>query len=472
MQWTGKQVRALRSAYGMTQCEFAERAGVAERTIGYWEQRGTAARLSARSADLMETLLDWLSPDARRHFDRAVEVAAPVGSDILPATVGAAEAALIDDVLALVDKHRARLSQPMPSGLHWMQKLLIPDEGMDVHRRELLRLLGVIAGAVGTEPLLTTLAGADDAKLALPASTHVDDHILDLVETAISSTLRLDDALGPQAALDTAAAQYRLTGALLSGCAEWFRPRLLSLRSNLARLLAWLNFNLGRYDLAQHAYQQALDAAHEAEDAALSAITLCQMSHLATWSGAPRAGVDRGVAAQAWAREAGDARLRAYAADVTARAFAAAGQQQPCLEALELIGGLTTTEPGSPATSHAYFYDQALATSTRGLCMLDLGETAAAAAAFEDSLAGIDHSFTRNLAFNSAYLARARLAEGDVDEAARVAGSAVALAAENPSPRLVTVLHDVHTSMRPWASRPAVRDLGEQFDSYLVSART
>ncbi|MFR9754057.1 helix-turn-helix domain-containing protein [Nocardia sp. 004] len=467
MKWTGKEVQELRRAYRMTQRQFAARTGVAQRTVGYWEQGGSAVKLSARSADLMETLLDWLNPEARRRFDEAI---APTGCGIPPTVTTGSGTELVDDILALVDKHATRLRRP--GALHWVKQLLILDEGVDVHRRELLRLLGVITGAVGTEPLIAALSGSADTELTLPATGPVDDHVLDLMETALSSTWRLDDSLGPQAALETAAAQYRLTGALLTGCTDRTRTRLLSLRSDFARLLGWLNFNLGRYDLAQHAYGRALDAAHEAADAGLSAITLCQMSHLATWSGTPRSGVDRGVAAQAWAKQTSDTRLRAYAADVTARAFAAARQKHPCLETLDTIGDLTSTAPDSPATSYAYFYDHGLSISTRGLCLLDLGDTDAAAAAFDDSLAGIDPLFKRNRAFNLIYLSRARLAGGEVDEAATVAGSAVMLAAENPSPRLVGALDDIHSTLQPWASRPAIRDLNEQVDTYLPSART
>ncbi|MGB6161093.1 MAG: hypothetical protein WCF33_23820 [Pseudonocardiaceae bacterium] len=42
------------------------------------------------------------------------------------------------------------------------------------------------------------------------------------------------------------------------------------------------------------------------------------MSHLATWQGKPRIGIDHAVAAAQWADRTGDLRLRAYTADVAA----------------------------------------------------------------------------------------------------------------------------------------------------------
>ena len=46
---------------------------------------------------------------------------------------------------------------------------------------------------------------------------------------------------------------------------------------------------------------------------------LCNMSHLATWQGKPRMGIDHAVAAGEWAKRTDDLLLRAYAADVGPR---------------------------------------------------------------------------------------------------------------------------------------------------------
>ena len=43
------------------------------------------------------------------------------------------------------------------------------------------------------------------------------------------------------------------------------------------------------------------------------------MSHLATWQGKPRMGIDHAVAAGEWAKRTDDLLLRAYAADVGPR---------------------------------------------------------------------------------------------------------------------------------------------------------
>ncbi|MET8428702.1 hypothetical protein [Nocardia sp. NPDC004860] len=348
-----------------------------------------------------------------------------------------------------------------------------------MHRRDVLRLGAAVPAALAFDQFAT--AGGHAPNLIEDASAWepppvLSGHILDRVEAVLNATLLLDDAVGPHRALDIASAEYRTADALVSGCSETdpFRRRLLGLRSNLARFGGWLLFNLCRYPQAAAAYEQALDDAHKAEDSTLAAITLCQASHLATWHGNGRRGVDHGVAAQQWAAQTGDLRLRAYAADVTARALAATGQRRECLDLLESLTrdrGATVT----PTESPAYFYDDGLAVSTLGQCLLTLGETAAAVDALTDGISGIAEEFTRNRAFNAVDLAAAHLRTGDIDAAATTARTAAKLTATNRSPRLVAALTDVRTSMQGWENASPVQELDTALGRYRLpvpSSRT
>jgi hypothetical protein len=76
------------------------------------------------------------------------------------------------------------------------------------------------------------------------------------------------------------------------------------------------------------------------------------MSHLATWQGRPRVGIDQAVAAQGWARQTDNPSLRAYAANVAARVFAREGDAHACMRELaqaraELAADTRTVEEGS-----------------------------------------------------------------------------------------------------------------------------
>jgi len=102
------------------------------------------------------------------------------------------------------------------------------------------------------------------------------------------------------------------------------------------------------------------------------------MSHLATWQGKPRVGIDHAVAAAAWAEQSGSPYARAYAADVAVRALTADGQADRSKDTLDrefaaLQAALTDT---GPRRSWWYFYDESFFWS-----QLNYAATAAEAAA-------------------------------------------------------------------------------------------
>ena len=77
----------------------------------------------------------------------------------------------------------------------------------------------------------------------------------------------------------------------------------------------------------------------------LGALVLCGMSHSATWRDMPRISIDHAVAAEQWTHRTDDLRLRAYAANTTARAYAADGQPGQTDRAVAYIEpSLDTTE--------------------------------------------------------------------------------------------------------------------------------
>jgi ATP/maltotriose-dependent transcriptional regulator MalT len=242
---------------------------------------------------------------------------------------------------------------------------------------------------------------------------------------------------------------------------------LLTLCSNLARFAGWLSFDLGNYDVASTFYEQARIAAHEAENVNLSIFVLCNMSHLATWQGHPRVGIDHAMAAQAWANSSDDPLLRAYTHDVAARAYASAGMAKLSMDALDHAErGIHHATPQTPATSLVYFYGPGQFAQTRSQCLLEQGEAAKAMQAAADSLVQVSSSFVRNQAFSTFHLGNALVATGELAEGARVIGDAAALAARNRSPRLVQTLTKTHSSLQTWHSSIAVRELNDQLAVY------
>ncbi|MGH3622788.1 MAG: hypothetical protein ACRDQ5_13480, partial [Sciscionella sp.] len=167
-------------------------------------------------------------------------------------------------------------------------------------RRDVLR---VLAWAASAASVLPSTAGDDHARVAsvLGASSRVDAQTIDHLDAVLGRCRQQDHALGPQAVLTTVLAQRDLTRALVPDCPATLRPRMLSTLSEASRQVGWLSFDLEQFAHAGYYYEDARALAHEAENPGLGALVLCEMSHLATWLGTPRIGIDHAVAAGQWA---------------------------------------------------------------------------------------------------------------------------------------------------------------------------
>ena len=345
----------------------------------------------------------------------------------------------------------------------------ISGEAGDVNRRELLRLLGLASAEVTAPTLLAGLSADDHARMAhvVNAPSRVDEMTIQHVESMLHAAMHQDDALGPHAVLDTVLTQRTLVHTLTVECSSTLRPRLLRLYSNMSRFAGWLSFDLTDYESSSRYYEEARLAAHEAEDTDLSVFVLCNMSHLASWQGRSRTGVDHAIAAQNWAKDTDDALLRAYTADVAARAFAGMGDRRACLDTLDTAqGGVDDVVPQTPAASYAYFYGPAQLAQTRSLCQLQLGNPAQAEKDAQESLARMESAFVRNQAFSTIYLGNAYLAADELEQAATVLGSGAALAARNRSARLVHTIARSRADMDQWRDTPAVRELDAKLADY------
>ncbi|MGH3913477.1 MAG: hypothetical protein ACRDTC_08710 [Pseudonocardiaceae bacterium] len=327
-------------------------------------------------------------------------------------------------------------------------------------RRLMLRSLGWAATAASVGHLIDPDEQAR-VMTVLNNPSRLDTATLEHFEAVLWHCQRQDDTLGPRGVLETVLIQRQLLHPLLADCPATLQPRLLSTLSNASRHAGWLSFDLNDFDSAGYYYEDARLRAHEAQNIELCAFVLCQMSHSATWQNKPHIGLDHAVAAQQWANRTGDTRLRAYTADVAARAYAADGQHEACLSALDTAHSALPAA-GDQTPSYAYFYDEALHISIRGGCHLTLRESERATGYAQQSLATLDPSLTRNTALTIVDLARAYAQSHEVDEAARLLGNAGDIAAHNSSTRLIEVLQQGRADLQPWANATAVRELDDR----------
>jgi hypothetical protein len=300
----------------------------------------------------------------------------------------------------------------------------------------------------------------------LDSPQRVDETIIGHIEDVLWRLIRQDDALGAQVTLETVLAQRNLVRLILPECPGRLRPRLLSLFSNYSLQAGWVFYDLTDFDSASYYYEHARTTAHEAENTELGALVLCTMSHLATWRGQPRVGIDHAVAAQGWAALAGEPRLKAYAADVAARAFALEGQRTACMQQLEIAGTSLAAAADDPGQSRMYFYTPGQWTGTKSHCLLQLGDVRGAVSSGEESLAMVEPSFVRNLAFTKLFLGDAYAAANELDHAVSIIGEAVPLAEKNRSARLLEHLRSTRRKLSPWQRSGSVQQLDEQLRAY------
>ncbi|MGH3568398.1 MAG: hypothetical protein ACRDRH_20690 [Pseudonocardia sp.] len=335
------------------------------------------------------------------------------------------------------------------------------------HRRDVLRTLRTLGYAAAIASLFQAIDPEEQERVASVISrpSRVDAVTIEHIEAILWRCQRQEDALGPQAVLDTVLAQRNLVKMLLRDCPDPLRPRMLSVLSSASRHAGWLSFDLNEFDSAWYFYEDARALAHEAGNVELGAFVLCNMSHLATWQRKPRIGIDHAVAAGEWAKRTDDVPVRAFAADVAARAYAADGQSASCMTALDTaetaLAMIGDRQPG-----YVYFYDQGLHTSTRCLCHLELHEPQRAVGYAERSLKSGDRTCARRVGLTAVYLGTARMQSKDVDEAARLLGVAGEIAAGNSSARLIKQLQQARAGLQPWQETSAVRTLDDRLVAY------
>jgi tetratricopeptide (TPR) repeat protein len=346
----------------------------------------------------------------------------------------------------------------------WAQRI-----NPNLNRRELLAKFSTTFALAAAAPIFETLAPEERQRVArvLDEPNRLDEATLAHSEEIVRRCRRQGDVLGPGMVLQTVLAQRHLMGTVAKGAPHDLKPRALSVYAELSQLAGWLLFNLGDYRNAQFYYDDARTAAHDAENVDLVTYILCTMSHLATWQGKPRVGLDHAVAAATWAEQAQSPHARAYAADVAVRAYVATRQPERCRKALERERAALIDFPSTDNVSPWwYFYDESFYWRTKSEYALSVGQTGTAFDALDKSLALADPTNLHNYAFRLLFRSEAFIQEGDAAEAARIIGDVASLTAVNTSQRIDQRIGTLRGFLSRWEGTRQVRELDERLAAY------
>ncbi|MGH3937393.1 MAG: hypothetical protein ACRDTG_01960 [Pseudonocardiaceae bacterium] len=228
---------------------------------------------------------------------------------------------------------------------------------------------------------------------------------------------------------------------------------------------------MGDYPSAQHYYDDARSAAHDAQNIELVTYILCCMSQLAVLQGKPRVGIDHAAAAAFWAKQAHSPLAQAYAADVAVRAYVADNQSDKCRETLDQeYAALQAARTDEPRASWWYFYNESFYWSTASRCALKLQQPEAALSAMDQSLTLVDPANLHDRIFRLLFRAEVRIQQTEIQDASSIVAEVTRLTAANASQLIVQRVNDVRGLLTPWARTKPVGELDERLAAYRPAA--
>ena len=339
--------------------------------------------------------------------------------------------------------------------------------GQRLKHRMLLLAAGSALAVVAAAPVLEIPRRTAAANGRSPRT---DTAMMDYIAEIVAGLRRLGGAVGPRATLPSAMALRSAIAALARNAPETVTAAALAVYGDLTQLVGWLMFNLGDRSAARYYYDDARSAADRAANADLVTYALSASSQLALAQGDPRDAIDHAHAARQAARRGGSPYAVAYAADVTARAYAAAGQAGRCQAALDREhAALGEIGPATPRAPWWYFYDRSFYWGTESECALRLGMAVKASDAAGRSLRLMAPVNLHNSALTLAFQAEALIRQDEIDAACQALADAARLTTLNSSRRISRRIERLREQLRPADDTAAVRELDGRLAAFRLA---
>lgn len=339
--------------------------------------------------------------------------------------------------------------------------------GQRLKHRTLLLAASSALAVVAAAPVLEIPRQAATANAGSPRT---DTAMMDYIAEIVAGLRRLGGAIGPRATLPSAMALRSAIAALARNAPETATAGVLAVYGDLTQLVGWLMFNLGDRSAARYYYDDARSAADRAAHPDLVTYALSASSQLALAQGDPRDAIDHAHAARQAARRGGSPFAVAYAADVTARAYAVAGQAGRCQAALgREHAALGEIGPATPRAPWWYFYDRSFYWGTESECALQLGMAVKASDAACRSLSLMAPVNLHNSALTLALQAEALIRQDEIDSACQALADAARLTTLNSSRRISHRIERLREQLRPADDTAAVRELDGKLTAFRLA---
>lgn len=445
------QLRRAREAMGLTQAAVAERlaelawtrdrkhVGVNPDMVAKWE-RGLK-----HPQPLYEALLCLLFDASPAELGLASPTSVAAGPLRVP-TIAANEVAWGEILFAL----------GVPGQL--LHRHLIEDwENELLKRRELLKSMGLaaIASTLGSLPPPVSRA------VLLSDEPRANPETLNGLGELAARYQRLYHDTAPRTLMTPIRAHLRTVDELLRhGCQPRERRLLLANQSQVALLAGRLAFFDLRDPLSARGYlTMAYDSAVAAADAPLMAGALGHLAFVPAAAGQWSAAADHLTRATQHAERGAPPIVRSWLAAVASEMRANARDERGARTAVDDAKRIGSSASSAPQPSWFDFYDASRLHGFEGYALLHTGSAGPAARVLEQALDGLDRAAVKQRTVFLTDLAAANVAQGNVDQACDLAVRAATDVRARQYATCVTRLRAFRSSLRPYATSRAVRDL-------------
>jgi hypothetical protein len=302
--------------------------------------------------------------------------------------------------------------------------------------------------SVPSQPPAASAADLDGI-LHLVDAGQVTHSTLAAIQSSIEDYWRRDDQHGGAALRPAVVGQLRYAQQLIDGTRDSpLRGGLVALAAELARMAGWAYFDARQYSTARGYFTQALHLAQGIGDRQFVANVLSCLSLQATYEGDAHEAAALASAAQDTARHTESPDL-VMAMLYMREAFAHATLRAPddCHRAIAKAHTHFEHAGGGTAPRWVRYFDETKLIVDTGIALAQLGEHRQAEPLIAEGLRREHRDQQRGRAFHAFWLASTQLRNGALDQACSTASTALDLATNVDSPRVVGHVREFHARL-------------------------
>ena len=237
-------------------------------------------------------------------------------------------------------------------------------------------------------------------------------------------------------------------------------PEVFTAASALTEMAGWMAYDAGRDESAQQHFNRALDLATAGSDVQLRAHILASMSHLALHRNQPSRAIQFARQGQsALGVQPSNPGLAAQLLTMEARGLATLSQSQPteCGKALLRAEQTLSHHPAEQPSPWISRFDEGSLASEAARCLRQLCQLSAAARQAELIMEIRPGTHTRSRAFGQLLLARILVAQGEPEQACKIAQEVLDATQSLSSYLVIRQLNELSQLLAPYQDNRLVK---------------